>query len=173
MLSIKFLSTAMVVMGPIIKSVCITDCVGIVLVTMIGYVYFRGNPYSLYQRAMIASAATSALRLHQRVPAVQFNMEFLRQLFLEDSCHYLFFAILFINSYPITSILLFMKRNVDRLLVLVFSGLVPEFQGGLHIRPVLNRRLTAIWWQYLTLDHAKGSERQISDLPLIHQFIAL
>lgn len=63
---------------------------------------FGGNPYSLYQRAMIASAATSALRLHQRIPAVQFNMDFLRQLFLEDSCHYLFFAILFINSYPIT-----------------------------------------------------------------------
>nr|KAG5688755.1 hypothetical protein BaRGS_019240 [Batillaria attramentaria] len=63
---------------------------------------FGGNPYSLYQRALIASAATSALRLHQRIPGVQFNMEFLRRLLSEDSCHYLFFAILFINSYPIT-----------------------------------------------------------------------
>lgn len=65
----------------------------------------RGNIYTHYQRALIASAATSALRLHQRIPAVQFNMEFMRHLFMEDSCHYLLFAILFINSYPITSIL--------------------------------------------------------------------
>ncbi|XP_076468316.1 transmembrane protein 33-like [Babylonia areolata] len=63
---------------------------------------FGGNPYSLYQRALIASAATSALRLHQRLPTVQFNMDFLRRLLTEDSCHYLFFALLFINSYPIT-----------------------------------------------------------------------
>lgn len=63
---------------------------------------FGGNPHSLYQRALIASAATSALRLHQRIPAVQLNMEFLRRLFSEDSCHYLLFAILFISSYPIT-----------------------------------------------------------------------
>lgn len=63
---------------------------------------FGANPYSLYQRALIASAATSALRLHQRIPGVQLNMDFLRRLLTEDSCHYLFFAILFINSYPIT-----------------------------------------------------------------------
>ena len=55
----------------------------------------------------MASAATSALRLHQRLPRVQFNREFATQLLLEDSAHYLFFAIIFIYaSGPITMALL-------------------------------------------------------------------
>ncbi|KAK7096755.1 transmembrane protein 33-like [Littorina saxatilis] len=80
----------------------LTRIITIVCTIMFFLPFFGGNPYSLYQRALIASAATSALRLHQRIPAVQFNMDFLRRLFTEDSCHYLFFAILFINAYPIT-----------------------------------------------------------------------
>ncbi|XP_046326834.2 transmembrane protein 33-like [Haliotis rufescens] len=64
--------------------------------------FFGGNPYSFYQRALISSAASSALRLHQRIPTVQFSREFLGRLFMEDSCHYLLFSIIFINSFPIT-----------------------------------------------------------------------
>lgn len=63
---------------------------------------FGGNPYTFYQRALISSAATSALRLHQRLPNFQFSRVFMSQLFAEDSCHYLFFSIIFLNSYPIT-----------------------------------------------------------------------
>ncbi|KAJ8298374.1 hypothetical protein KUTeg_024905 [Tegillarca granosa] len=61
-----------------------------------------GSPYGFYQRALISNAATSALRLHQRLPNFQLSREFLARLFLEDSCHYLMFSIIFMNSYPIT-----------------------------------------------------------------------
>jgi hypothetical protein len=37
----------------------------------------------------MANAATSALRLHQRVPSVQLSRQFLAGLLLEDSAHYL------------------------------------------------------------------------------------
>ncbi|XP_059151075.1 transmembrane protein 33-like [Physella acuta] len=63
---------------------------------------FGGNPHSFYQRALIAAAATSALRLHQRVPVVQLNMAFLRDLFAEDASHYLMYCIIFLNTYPLT-----------------------------------------------------------------------
>ena len=36
-------------------------------------------------KALMANAATSALRLHQRLPQVQFTREFLTQFLLEDS----------------------------------------------------------------------------------------
>ncbi|KAK6168348.1 hypothetical protein SNE40_020902 [Patella caerulea] len=65
-----------------------------------------GDPYSFYQRALISCAASSALRLHQRIPNFQLSREFLGRLFLEDSCHYLVYAILFINIYPITMALI-------------------------------------------------------------------
>lgn len=64
--------------------------------------FFGGNPYTLYQRALISSAATSALRLHQRLPNFQFSRAFMSTLFAEDSCHYLFFSIIFLNCNPIT-----------------------------------------------------------------------
>lgn len=67
---------------------------------------FGVNPYTCYQRALISNAATSALRLHQRLPSVQLTREFLAMLLLEDSCHYLFYSIIFLNAYPITLVLL-------------------------------------------------------------------
>jgi hypothetical protein len=67
---------------------------------------FGDNPYIFYQRALIAAAATSALRLHQRVPRVQLNMEFLRHLFTEDSSHYLIYCLIFLYSYPVTMCLI-------------------------------------------------------------------
>lgn len=60
------------------------------------------NPYSCYQKALISNAATSALRLHQRLPNVRLTREFLGLLLIEDSCHYLFFSIIFLYTYPIT-----------------------------------------------------------------------
>ncbi|CAL1546278.1 unnamed protein product [Lymnaea stagnalis] len=61
-----------------------------------------GNPYSFYHRALLSAAATSALRLHQRLPNVQLNMAFLRDLFAEDASHYLMYCIIFLNTYPMT-----------------------------------------------------------------------
>lgn len=65
-----------------------------------------GSPYGFYQRAFISNAATSALRLHQRLPNFQFNRQFLSLLLAEDSCHYLVFSILFMNSYPLSMALI-------------------------------------------------------------------
>lgn len=62
--------------------------------------------YNCYKRALISSAATSALRLHQRLPRFQFSREYFGLLFAEDSCHYLLYSIMFVNSYPVTIILI-------------------------------------------------------------------
>uniref|UniRef100_A0A131XQJ9 Putative conserved plasma membrane protein n=1 Tax=Hyalomma excavatum TaxID=257692 RepID=A0A131XQJ9_9ACAR len=64
------------------------------------------NPYTCYQRALISSAATSALRLHQRMPSVQLSRMFLSQLLIEDSCHYLFYSLIFLFAQPMTLVLL-------------------------------------------------------------------
>lgn len=66
------------------------------------------RPYAaanFYQRALLANALTSALRLHQRLPHIQLSRAFLAQALQEDSCHYLLFSLILVNSYPITSIL--------------------------------------------------------------------
>ncbi|GIY28580.1 transmembrane protein 33 [Caerostris extrusa] len=80
---------------------------GSVIFTIFSMVPLFGiNPYTSYQRALMSSAATSALRLHQRMPRIQFTREFGAMLLMEDSCHYLLYSILFIISYPITLSLL-------------------------------------------------------------------
>jgi hypothetical protein len=61
---------------------------------------------SCYQKALIANAATSALRLHQRLPVFRFSREFFAILLLEDSAHYLLYSIIFIYNYPISLALL-------------------------------------------------------------------
>lgn len=53
----------------------------------------------------MANAATSALRLHQRLPPVTLTREFLALLLLEDSCHYLFFSLIFLYVSPMVLIL--------------------------------------------------------------------
>lgn len=54
----------------------------------------------------MASAATSALRLHQRMPRIAFTREYLSLLLLEDSCHYLLFSMIFLYVSPFILILL-------------------------------------------------------------------
>lgn len=72
----------------------------------VGYVFpLFGNPYNSYYKALMANAATSALRLHQRLPAVQFNRAFLGQFLSEDAAHYLMFSMLFLYAAPITLVL--------------------------------------------------------------------
>jgi len=63
---------------------------------------FGNHPFSAYYKALMANAATSALRLHQRLPRVSFTREFAGTLFLEDSAHYLIFSLMFLFAEPVT-----------------------------------------------------------------------
>lgn len=77
------------------------------LIFTIGYfIPLFWNPYNAYYKALMANAATSALRLHQRLHPVSLNRQFLMQLMAEDSCHYLFYAIIFLYVPPVTLVLL-------------------------------------------------------------------
>lgn len=58
-----------------------------------------------YNKVLMANAATSAFRLHQRLPPIQFTREFLSLLLMEDSCHYLFFSLIFLYVSPLILIL--------------------------------------------------------------------
>lgn len=64
-----------------------------------------GNPYSSYQKVLMSNAATSALRLTQRIPSVQFSREFFAHLLMEDSAHYLLYSIIFMYTSPMTMVL--------------------------------------------------------------------
>ena len=82
------------------------------------------DPYSAYYKALMANGATSALRLHMRIPSFAFSRslfyllwwpfefiyffrEFLGVLFAEDSAHYLFFSLIFMwGSQPMTVVLM-------------------------------------------------------------------
>jgi len=68
---------------------------------------FMGDPMACYYKTLMASAATSALRLHQRLPRVQLNSEFINVLLSEDSAHYLLFSLIYLfASAPITMALM-------------------------------------------------------------------
>lgn len=68
---------------------------------------FLGNPSACYYKTMMAAAATSALRLHQRLPRIQLSREFAASMMTEDSAHYLLYSVIFIfASGPITMALL-------------------------------------------------------------------
>nr|CDS27250.1 transmembrane protein 33 [Hymenolepis microstoma] len=81
------------------------------LITIISCVFyffgsFYGNPYSWYQRALIANAATSALRLHQRITRqsdqLRLSQETIATIVSEDSLHYLLYSLMFLWSPPVT-----------------------------------------------------------------------
>ncbi|KAH8404344.1 hypothetical protein KR222_002875, partial [Zaprionus bogoriensis] len=55
---------------------------------------------SSFNKVLLANAAISALRLHQRVPAFSFSREFLARLFAEDSCHYMMYSLIFFSIRP-------------------------------------------------------------------------
>jgi len=77
------------------------------IVFTLGYIIpVFGNPYQSYYKALMANAATSALRLHQRLPQVQLTREFFFLFLMEDSAHYLFFSIIFLYAAPVTLVLI-------------------------------------------------------------------
>ncbi|KAL5282222.1 TMEM33 family protein [Megaselia abdita] len=72
----------------------------------IGYMIpIFGSSQSAYNKVLLANAATSALRLHQRLPSFQLSRAFLSQLFVEDSCHYLLYSFIFMYVSPVFLIL--------------------------------------------------------------------
>lgn len=77
-----------------------------IMFTFFYFIPIIGNPYTAYYKALVANAATSALRLHQRLPDVTFTREFLSTILTEDSCHYLFYSLIFLYVSPVTFALL-------------------------------------------------------------------
>jgi len=76
------------------------------IVFAIGYVFpIFGSSQTAFNKVLMANAATSAFRLHQRLPPIKFTREFLSLLLMEDSCHYLFFSLIFLYVSPMILIL--------------------------------------------------------------------
>jgi hypothetical protein len=62
-----------------------------------------------YSKAFLSAAATNAFRLHQRMRASTtptFSRQFLQELMLEDSAHYLLYCVIFASSPSVTMALL-------------------------------------------------------------------
>lgn len=86
----------------------ITRMVTIVFTLLFIFPFTAYDQNTLYQKTLMASAATSALKLHQRMANIPFaaNREYFGKLMIEDSCHYLLFALIFLNVYPVTIVLM-------------------------------------------------------------------
>lgn len=67
---------------------------------------FDRNAQNAFYKVLLANAATSALRLHQRMPRLTLSREYFALLLVEDSCHYLFFSTIFLYVSPFILILL-------------------------------------------------------------------
>jgi hypothetical protein len=74
----------------------------------------------MYYKALLANSATSALRLHQRLPQVQLSREFLGKVFLEDSAHYLLYSMIFFYSPPVTCKKIYQKMFCPFKVILIF-----------------------------------------------------
>uniref|UniRef100_A0A182YHC1 Uncharacterized protein n=1 Tax=Anopheles stephensi TaxID=30069 RepID=A0A182YHC1_ANOST len=64
------------------------------------------NSVNAYYKVLMANAATSAIRLHQRLPPFKLSRDYLQQTMLEDSFHYLLFSLIFLYVYPMLAIIL-------------------------------------------------------------------
>ena len=91
----------------------------------IGFVLLRSG-YNMYYKALLANSATSALRLHQRLPQVQLSREFLGKVFLEDSAHYLLYSMIFFYSPPVTCKLIHLIKIIR---IVIITGTYLLFQG--------------------------------------------
>lgn len=70
------------------------------------FFHFYRNAQNAFYKVLLANAATSALRLHQRMPRLTFTREYFALLLVEDSCHYLFFSTIFLYVSPFILILM-------------------------------------------------------------------
>ncbi|CAH8501624.1 unnamed protein product [Schistosoma turkestanicum] len=91
-----------------------------------------------YRRALLASAATSALRLHQRIKSLNtgFSREVLEVFVAEDSSHYLLFSIMFAVLPPVTvslvPVFLFALLHVASFTNVLLSTSFSQNSGGMN-----------------------------------------
>lgn len=83
----------------------IKNCNKMLIYSVFLIIFYR-SAQNAYYKVLLANAATSALRLHQRLPRISFTREYVQLLLAEDSCHYLFFSIIFLYVSPFILILL-------------------------------------------------------------------
>lgn len=80
-----------------------------VLCTISYLIGFPGPSENRFKQALLMNAATSSLRLHQRMPPPPLNQlsaQYFKDLVAEDSFHYLIFPVMFFTGQPITLALL-------------------------------------------------------------------
>lgn len=80
-----------------------------VLCTLSYLLGFPGPSGNRFKQALLMNAATSSLRLHQRMPPPPLNQlsrQYFMDLIAEDSFHYLIFPVMFFTGQPITLALL-------------------------------------------------------------------
>lgn len=80
-----------------------------VLCTLSYLIGFPGPSNNRFKQALLMNAATSSLRLHQRMPPPPLNQlsrTYFMNLIKEDSFHYLIFPLMFFSGYPIALALL-------------------------------------------------------------------
>lgn len=108
---------------------------------------FGYDPNTLFQKAMMSSAATSALKLHQRINSIpfQFSRDYLSRLITEDSFHYLLYSFIFLSITPVTIVLM----PISAFALLHFAAysrnllnLAVGSEGGAPIRKLANLVLT-------------------------------
>lgn len=95
----------------------------------------------------MANAATSALRLHQRLPRIQLTREFLGQLLSEDSCHYLFFSLIFLYVSPVVLVIF----PVALFAVLHSASYSLTLLDVSRFFNLFNRRVELLNWTQITL----------------------
>ena len=80
-----------------------------VLCTLSYLIGFPGPASNRFKQALLMNAATSSLRLHQRMPPPQLSQlsrTYFLNLFKEDSFHYLIFPLMFVTGHPVALALL-------------------------------------------------------------------
>merc|ERR1712137_1539481 len=93
-----------------------------------------GDPYSnLFSKVLMASAATNALRLHQRIPAFQLNAQTFQNILAEDSGHYLAYSLMFLTG----------RHNVAMILMPIIAFAV------MHVGAFLNKVFAEKGVQYI------------------------
>jgi len=124
-----------------------------IVFTFLYVVPIFGSSVNFYYKALLANAATSALRLHQRVTVVSLTRVFVTQLILEDSCHYLFYSLIFVYCNPITLAIL----PVMLFAILHFANFSLALLDGLGCNNMWIARLFISMAEFQTVNILRGA----------------
>jgi len=115
-------------------------CTILFIVPLFGY-----DQLTLYSKALMAGGATSALKLHQRINAVPFqlNREYLAKLLIEDSFHYLLYSMIFLNTQPVTMCLMPVFAFAV-LHVTAYTNNILNISGGPNSMPLIRKVINFI-----------------------------